>query len=324
MDVLSPMQITLFADLAQRVAVSASVGSPYLKARDGIDYWYAKVPVGTVRIDRFIGRADDAGVREQIAGLKAGSVLAQGRRKTVSMIRNSGVAGPDRRLGALLDSLASAGLFRAGAVLVGTAAYLTYEPLVGAKLPAPTLMTGDADVATARLDLRSDPPEDMLTIIRRADASFEPVLQLDPRKPASRFQAADGYLLDLIAPVRRKTDGNPVPLEALNAGAAPFQHIEWLLSEPVPHVALWGAGVPITVPQPARYAVHKLIVAQKRREGERVKRSKDLAQAAGLMSALERQDPFALEDALEEARRRGKAGWADPIDRSLAEIARAL
>lgn len=318
---LSSTQVTLFADLAQRLTTSDPGGSPYIKARDGIEYWYAKIPVGGTRIDKFLGRADDRHIQEQVARLRTGSVLAQARRKTVSMLRNSGVTGPDRRLGTLLDALAHAGLFKAGAVLVGTAAYLTYEPLVGAKLPAPTLMTGDADIATARLDLRSEPPEDILSIIRRAEPSFEPVLQLDPRKPASRFRTADGYLLDLIVPVRRRSDANPISLTGLNAGTAPLQHIDWLLADPVAHAALWGAGVAISVPQPARYAVHKLIVAQKRRAGDRAKRGKDLAQASGLLEALDRQDPFAIDDALEDARARGH-GWAEPIERSLHEIGR--
>lgn len=320
---LSPTLTTLFADLSQRLSTAGPVGSPYVRTREGNDYWYAKIPVGTTRVDRFLGRADDPSVQEEVSRLRSGSVLAQGRRKTVSMIRNSGVAGPDRRLGALLDTLSQAGLFRAGAVLIGTAAYLTYEPLVGATLPASALMTSDADLATVRLDLRADPPEDVLSIIRRADPSFEPVLQIDPRRPSSRFRAADGYLLDLIAPMRRASDSNPVALTALGAGAAPLQHIDWLLTEAVPHVALWGSGVPICVPQPSRYAVHKLIVAQKRRDGERVKRTKDLLQARSLIEALGRQDPFSLEDALEDARNQGKAGWAHPIDRSLAEIAHA-
>lgn len=161
----------------------------------------------------------------------------------------------------------------------------------------------------------------MLTILRRADPSFEPVLQLDARKPASRFLAGDGYL---IAPIRHRDDSNPVPLPALRAGAAPLQHLDWLGTRPVSHVVLWGAGVPIRVPRPAHYAVHKLIVAQKRLETSGAKRAKDLAQAGGLIEILKRTDPFALEDALEDAREKGKRGWAEPIDRSLRELGEPL
>jgi len=317
---LSPTQTTLFADLVQRVATAPPIGSSYRRQRDEIEYLYAKIPVGSTRLDKFIGRADDPAAQQKAEELAVGTRLAAERRRTVSILRNAGIAGPDRRLGLILDVLAAAGLFRAGATLVGTAAYLTYEPLVGAKLPAPTLMTGDADLATAKLDLQAQPPEDFITILRRADPTFEPVLQIDPRKPASRFRTTDGYLVDLIAPIRRRADANPVRLFGLQAGAAPMQHIDWLLADPVQHVALWGAGVPITVPQPARYAVHKLLVAQKRRHGERAKRTKDLAQAQGLYEVLERLDPFALEDTLADARGQGRDGWAVPIDRSLKEI----
>ena len=38
-----------------------------------------------------------------------------------------------------------------------------------------------------------------------------------------------------------------------------------------------------------------------------------------MMTALQAHDPFALEDAIEEARAQGKS-WSKEIDRSLAEI----
>lgn len=100
----------------------------------------------------------------------------------------------------------------------------------------------------------------------------------------------------------------------------PLQHIAWLIADPVPTVALWGAGVPVAIPQPARYAVQKLILAQKRDPGSRLKRSKDLAQAKALIEALLRHDPFALEDTIATARAQGEKGWAVPLARSLDEL----
>jgi hypothetical protein len=113
-------------------------------------------------------------------------------------------------------------------------------------------------------------------------------------------------------------------MKGLEAGAAPLQHIDWLISEPVRTVALWGAGVPINVPQPARFAVHKLILAQKRHAGMRVKRQKDLAQADALIEALLVNDPYALQDAMDDARAQGRNGWSVPIERSLAELGRHI
>jgi hypothetical protein len=319
---LTPTLQTLFAELVQQVASAPDAGSVYTRERDGIRYHYAKIPVGMDRIDSFVGKVGDPEADEKAERLRRGMELARGRRKLVTILRKEGLAAPHKTIGATLDAIAHSGLFRAGAVLIGTGAYMMSEPLVGHFLPAPTLMTGDLDLATADLALTAEPPEAFEGILRRGDPTFRSVMQLDPRKPPSRFSTADGFLVDLIVPTRRKGDTNPVPVKALDAGAAPLQHIDWLIAEPVGTVALWGAGVPINVPQPARFAVHKLILAQKRDPAMRLKRQKDLAQADSLIEALLANDPYALEDAIEDARTKGRNGWAVPIERSLAEIGR--
>jgi hypothetical protein len=61
---------------------------------------------------------------------------------------------------------------------------------------------------------------------------------------------------------RGRDETNPVPLKGLEAGAAPLQHLAWLIEAPLLAAALWGPGVLVRIPQPARYAVHKLILAQ--------------------------------------------------------------
>ena len=126
-------------------------------------------------------------------------------------------------------------------------------------------------------------------------------------------------MVDVLAPVRSRKDDTWAPIPALRAAAATVQHLDWLIAGPSPAAALYGAGVLVQTPQPARYAVHKLIVAQRREAGS-AKRQKDLEQARGLIEALRQTEPFAVEDALEDARSRGRRGWGDRIDRSLREI----
>jgi hypothetical protein len=319
---LTPTLQTLFAELAQQVRSAPRAGTVYVKERDGTQYYYAKLPVGSDRIDVFVGKAGDPTAEADVKALRRGMDLAKERRKLVSILKHEGLAAPYKILGATLDAIAHSGLFASGAVLIGTAAYMMSEPLVGHFLPAPTLMTGDLDLATANLALAAEPPERFETILKRGDPTFEPVMQIDPRKPASRFSTAQGFQVDLITPTRQRGDSNPMPMRALDAGAAPLQYLDWLISEPVTTVALWGSGVTINVPQPARFAVHKLILAQKRDLGTRPKRQKDLAQADALIEALLANDPFALQDALDDARQKGQKGWADPVHRSLAELGR--
>lgn len=317
---ISPALRTLFAELSQQVATAPPAGSVYRRARDDIEYLYAKIPVGSDRIDRFIGKAGDPAAEREAETLRLGMALAGERRRLVSTLRRNGFTGPDRSLGTALDTLAQAGLFAAGAVLIGTAAYLLSEGLVGSHLPSPTLMTGDLDLATASLALTAEPPESLIAILRRADPSFEPVLPLDRRRPPARFRNAEGYLVDLITPTRRRDQPTPTPLPALGARAMPLQHIAWLIADPVQTIALWGAGIPVSIPQPAKYAAHKLILAQRRTSGDRLKRAKDLAQGKALVEVLLRHDRFALEDTLAEAKAQGEKGWAIPLARSLEEL----
>lgn len=319
---LTPTLQTLFSELMQQLESAPRHGTLYVKQRDGIAYQYAKVPVGSTRVDIFMGKVGDPVTEAAADAMRRGMELARGRRRLVSMLKKEGLGAPYWVLGCTLDAIAQAGLFRAGAVLVGTAAYMMAEPLVGHFLPRPTLMTGDMDLATADLALMAEPPERFDAILQRGDPSFAPVMQLDPRKPPSRFISAGGFQVDLITPTRRKGDTNPMPMAALEAGAAPLQHIDWLIEDPLPAVALWGAGIQVPVPQPARFAIHKLILAQKRGAASRAKRQKDLAQADALIDALLVNDPFALEDAFEETRAKGKKGWAEPIARSLVELKR--
>lgn len=313
---------TLFAELVQQVESAGPAGSIYTRQRDGIRYYYAKIPVGVDRIDTFIGKVGDAVADARAAELRNGMEQAGERRRLVSLLRRTGLATPHRTIGATLDAISHAGLFRNGAVLVGTGAYMMSEALVGRKLPQPTLMTGDLDLATANLALKAEPPESLAAVIKRGDPTFEPVMQIHSKQPPSRFRTANGFLLDLITATRRRTDTNPMPLEELGAGAAPLQYVDWLITDPVRTVALWGSGVSINVPQPARFAVHKLILAQKRDVGSRLKRQKDLSQADALIDALRLNDPYVLQDVLIDAASAGAQGWREPILRSLAEIKR--
>jgi hypothetical protein len=316
---LTPSVLTLYAELLQQLETAPEAGSVYRRTTDHGEYIYAKIPVGAGRIDRFIGKAGDPEAEAKSLSLQQGSGLASQRRGLIAMLRKARLATPDRPMGTVLDALSQAGLFQAGAVLVGTAAYLMSEPFVGRRLPSPTLMTGDVDVAAANLALASDPPERFEDILHRADPTFTGLPQLDPQAPASRYRSASGYLVDVLTPVRTRHDTNPVVLRKLDSGAAPLSHLAWLIEDAVQAAALWGSGVLVRIPQPARFAVHKLILAQRRNPSNRIKRTKDLAQAKALVEALLVHDRYALEDALADARAKGRKGWAEPIEQSVAE-----
>src|SRR3546814_9376252 len=103
------------------------------------------------------------------------------------------------------------------------------------------------------------------------------------------------------------------------ASAQVLRFFVFLIHEPVRTVMLHRSGVPVTVPSPERYAVHKLIVASRRRSDANgaAKREKDVHQAGLLFAALEatrRQDDLA--EAFAEAWNRGPS-WRLAIEKGL-------
>jgi hypothetical protein len=91
-----------------------------------------------------------------------------------------------------------------------------------------------------------------------------------------------------LTPNRSSDDysGKAAKLPALGGAAGePLRFLDFLIHQPVRTVMLHKGGVPVLVPDPARYAVHKLIVAARRRQGES-KDVKDLRQAHSLALAL--------------------------------------
>ena len=99
------------------------------------------------------------------------------------------------------------------------------------------------------------------------------------------------------------------------ASAQPLRFLDYLIHEPIRAVLLHKSGVPVLVPAPERFAIHKLIVASRRNNDAdgHAKRDKDVAQSGLLVEALaltRRQSDLA--SALVEAWERGKA-WQGAI-----------
>lgn len=314
-----PLQ-TLYADLVQQVhAVVERPASLYRREIKSVAYIYAKRTAGVTRRDLFLGRADDPSVLDRSTVIEQENAAAKARSSLVSALRRAGIPSPTAALAQVLDTLEEAGLLRQ-AVVVGTAAYQCYSAPVGHMLPASAMTTQDADLATASLAISSiDANETLEAILRRADPSFRPLPGLDRAAPPSHFRSASGFVVDLLTPQLRRNDPNPMPLPALAAGAAPLQHLAWLIADPVDAAVLHRSGIAVRIPQPARFAVHKLLVAQKR-GGDTTKRAKDLVQAGALITALKAADPFALSDAYEDACAQGTTGWKRPVERSLMEL----
>lgn len=134
-------------------------------------------------------------------------------------------------------------------------------------------------------------------------------------QPTAWRNYESGVLVELLTPNEGPDRAEPVELPALGAYAPPpLRFLDYLIHEPAQAVALYRSGILVNVPQPARYAIHKLIAASRRVSSAAAKVRKDVEQSAALIRVLAEDRPDELEDAFTEARGRGPA-WREAVDR---------
>jgi hypothetical protein len=75
----------------------------------------------------------------------------------------------------------------------------------------------------------------------------------------------------------------------------------------------------VQIPRPEAYAIHKLIVANRRQGPDQLKSRKDRAQAALLIQALAEDRPDELREAYEDAMGRGPQ-WRAHIEATLKRM----
>lgn len=311
--------VTLYADLAQNARPSSlEHGSVVTRKRRGRDYLYVVSKDGALRSERYLGPADDPTAAEEAERLRHAAQQAKTLRATVSALKQARFPSPALPLGRVLETIANAGLFERGVVLVGTAAYQTYACILGHYLPSSALMTNDVDILVASL-VAGNEPTDLETILKRADPTFRAHKSRDDKLPKV-YKAANGFQVDILTKFGRGRK-SPILVDELKCAAEALTFMEYLSEESIQAVALYGTGVLVRVPPPMRYAIHKLLIAQERRGLMLAKKQKDLNQARDLLDVFMETDSGGLEVALEEARARG-ASWRKNINASLKEIDR--
>jgi len=109
-------------------------------------------------------------------------------------------------------------------------------------------------------------------------------------------------------------------LPALGVDAQGLHHLNYLIAGPIKAAVTYRSGVLVQIPQPERFAIHKLIVADRRRASDDVlKTDKDRCQAAFLIEILADDRPDELKAAYEDALSRGPK-WRTRIEATLKRM----
>ena len=299
------------------------MGSVEERHRNGRIYLYDKFRIGTEMKSRYLGEATpELRARlAQAASLKADAdARRQNMARLVRVLRAEGFVASDRDTGALLVAFARAGVFRLGGTLIGTSAYALYQGELGVRFDSEQLaQTGDIDFASfqrlsvALGDQVMQNPGDILQSLK-----FDPVPGVHDRQVWKWRQNRGAALVEFLTPAFG--DERVKPLPALGVSAQGLNYLNYLIAEPVHAIALYRSGVLVQIPRPERFAIHKLIVADRRQGGpDQAKARKDRGQAAFLISVLAEDRPDDLRDAWEDALSRGPR-WRQRIEASLARL----
>ena len=321
----SPLAHAAYHDLLRSLldeAVSAVRGTPTRVERNGRTYWYDSYRVGSEVKKSYIGEDSEAlrqrldqvpALREQIAAAQAN------RTRLIRILRAEGFLGVDAGTGSLLAAMARAGVFRLGGTLVGTVAFRLYEGELGVRYGLDqAAQTNDIDIASfERLSLALDDVVEEVLPRLLAGFSFAPVL--DERRTWRWKQSRSETLVEFLTPAFTERE-EPRQLPALGIHAQSLHYLNYLIAEPIKAAVTYRSGVLVQIPRPERFAIHKLIVSDRRQGGpDSLKAVKDRRQADMLIDILARDRPDELREAYADALARGPR-WRERLAAAIARI----
>jgi hypothetical protein len=307
---------TLFSDLEQRVHDAdfsenfERPGTFKKLKRHNRYYWYWQQRKGQKVVQKYVGPFNDKALTDRVRRFEVLKSDYDERRRIVRSLIAAGLPSTEPLSGAVVEAFCRAGFFRLRGVAIGTTAYQCYSGVLGVRLAASTLRTADADFAQffAIAQMIDDAMPPILEVLRSVDPTFREIPHLADSRRSTKFVNDAAFKVEFLTPNRGRDDyqGKPAPMPALSgASADPLRYLDFLIRHPVRSVLLHEAGIPVTIPAPERYAIHKLIFSHLRADLSKV--PKDIAQASALIQAMAPLRAPALADAWVEAWQRGPA-----------------
>lgn len=278
----------------------------------GKDYWYLQHTIGPDKASRYIG-PDTEDIRRLVARCRQRQDDDKPQRikreRLVATCVATGLHSLTPTEARVYEVLAQSGLFETGAVIVGTHAFLHIGNMLCVQWERLVARTRDIDIVQEQTIAVASPPVDMdvRKTLLKADKGVLAVPSLDSRQPSTRFSLRDEDLtVSLLTPMRGRPSSKPVILKGLNAAAVPMRYLDYLIEGSQPAAAPVGAGLLIRIPDPARFALHKLVVSQCRPAAFAAKSRKDQAQAAAVLDVLKDIRPGDIQAAGDAAARLGR------------------
>ncbi|MDP2877207.1 MAG: nucleotidyltransferase domain-containing protein [Holophaga sp.] len=311
---------TLFSETLERARLADLdrtfghlVGNFGQKTVSGGVFWYFRTSEGRQgRKEFFVGPDTDA-IRTLIAQYQIqkeeGTSTRKQLQRMATMLTHGGCMATDHVSARVVEALATGGIFRMGGVLVGTHAYVALGNLMGVRWKS-AIRTQDLDVAAFRTMAVAVPQQETADIggtLEALNMGFLPTPGLNPRSPHTSYHIRGKELkVDLLTTASRRGPFAPVFIPRFKAAALPMPYMDFLLEDNTEALILAGdAATLVKVPDPARYGLHKLLVASERPIIEQTKVIKDIAQVSEVLGFLLEMRPIDVEIAFARLTEKG-------------------
>ncbi len=327
---LSAAAQTAFADIvpaARQFELERSIadlpGGFTRKTIRGRTYWYYQIKTPDNRPRQIYVGPDSPATQALVQARQQSAARVAGHEHLQRLCRSAielGCAAVAPTHARILARLADHGFFRAGGVLVGTHAFIAYQNHLGIHWSAAT-RTLDIDFAHPGRNISIAMPSGLTIDTRGAIESLQ--MGFVPNLAQTTYTKTDEPDLQLdFVTTRVAANDRPIHLPDLQVTLQPLKFMEYSLEDTLQGVLLSRRGpLVVNLPQPQRYALHKLIVHGERSGDLRTKAVKDLDQSACLLAWFLDHEPESLHDAWSDLRSRGK-GWLSRLTVGAAALDR--
>lgn len=227
-----------------------------------------------------------------------GGALPQ-RRGLVTALRAAGAMLPNESVGDIILSYRNK-LTTRGAVVIGSTAFAAYSNALGLTgVPKPMTATNDVDIAFQRAASVIGPPQTAANAAARSKGLGQASVDfVTPRLPGEAESGEGAHHFAWVP--RLKTYAYMLPADR-----------SLLIAQPIDGMIVHDAGILVRMPDPVRYALHKLAIAPSRSSA--VKKQKDREQATVLLEHAARGHPAKLQALLSEFAAYGNGTLARPL-----------
>lgn len=304
---------------SQKRVLAGTPGTLKQRTQGGKRYWVREhIRVDGAKVDDYLGPVDSI-APARVEELRAEIELARALASSSAMLRLLGFQRIERNPAAVLAVFFNHGLHQAGLGLIGSHAYGALLNELGVQASA--YRTQDLDVARAApLALALPSGGTFGSLLNETGLRFVPVPGMPSMRPSASFKlpGAGQLMVDLLVP--GSEIGQVVEVKELGGYAQTVPLLDFLIDAPLDGIVLSpNQVIPVRLPSPERFVLHKLFSAESRRT-DRSKVAKDREQAAVLAAALEEELPGHLMAAWKEFPRQGRAA----VKRSARTAARLL